>query len=53
MKYSANQITKAGEILTSSKDREAVIFATKKINEWREYHLPVIERLMIELKNFF
>lgn len=53
MKYSANQITKAGEILTSSKDREAVTLATKKINEWREHHLPVIEMLMIELKKLF
>ncbi len=53
MKYSANQITKAGEVLTSSKDKVAVVEATKKINDWRELHLPVIEKLMMELKRVF
>ncbi|MBR4344000.1 MAG: RelA/SpoT domain-containing protein [Lachnospiraceae bacterium] len=53
MKYTAKQITKAGEVLTTSKDKDAVVAATKKINDWRELHLPVIEKLMMELRLIF
>ena len=51
MKYSAKQITKAGVILTTSKDADAVAEAIKIINDWRVPHFTVIEILMKELKN--
>lgn len=50
MKYSSKQISKAGEIITTSSDRDAFDDAMSKINEWRENHLPVIERLMGDLQ---
>lgn len=53
MKYSAKQITKAGVILTTSKDADAVAEAIKIINDWRVPHFTVIEILMKELKNLF
>ncbi len=53
MKYSSKQITKAGEIVTTSRDKSEVGRAISMINEWRENHLPVIEQLMHALHNFF
>lgn len=49
MKFSTTQITKAGEIVTTSSDKTAVNEAITRINEWRELHLPVIELLMKNL----
>lgn len=53
MKYTTNQISKAGEIITTSHDLLAVSEAVAKVNEWREYHLPVIELLMTEIQKCF
>ena len=53
MKYTASQISKAGEIITTSKDILAVAGAITKVNEWREHHLPVIELLMKEIHKCF
>ena len=36
MKYSSKQISKAGEIITTSSDLIAVAEAVSKVNEWRE-----------------
>ena len=53
MKYTTSQISKAGEIITTSSDILAVAGAITKVNEWREHHLPVIELLMTEIQNCF
>lgn len=45
MKYSRNQINKAGDILLSAKDQEEYNRATDMINDWRSLHLPVLEEL--------
>ena len=45
MKYSRNQISKAGEILLTSKNEEEVRLATNIINDWRSLHLPVLDEL--------
>jgi len=45
MKYSRNQISKAGEILLTSKNEEEVRLATNIINDWRTLHLPVLDEL--------
>jgi len=53
MKYTTSQISKAGEIITTSSDPFAVAEAVKKVNDWREQHLPVIESLMREIQSVF
>ena len=53
MKYTSRQISKAGEIITTSSDIIAVTNAITKVNEWREHHLPVIESLMTEIQQCF
>lgn len=53
MKYTSKQISKAGEIITTSSDLVAVAGAVSKVNEWREQHLPVIELLMNEIQSVF
>ena len=53
MKYSSKQISKAGEIITTSSDPIAVTEAVSKVNEWREQHLPVIELLMTRIQSLF
>lgn len=53
MKYTSKQISKAGEIITTSSDLIAVAGAVSKVNEWREQHLPVIELLMNEIQSVF
>lgn len=53
MKYTTSQISKAGEIITTSGDILAVAGAITKVNEWREHHLPVIELLMNEIQKCF
>lgn len=45
MKYSRNQINKAGEILLTSSDKEKVNQVIDRINDWRMLHLPVLEEL--------
>lgn len=45
MKYSRNQINKAGEILITSSDREEVNRVIDIINDWRKLHLPVLDNL--------
>lgn len=47
MKYSSNQITKAGITILSSTDKEEYSKAVEVINDWRSLHLPVLD----ELKN--
>lgn len=53
MKYSSKQISKVGEIITTSSDLTAVAEAVSKVNEWREQHLPVIEFVMSQIKSLF
>lgn len=53
MKYTTSQISKAGNIMTSSQDVLLVAEAVAKVNEWRENHLPVIEGLMAQIKELF
>lgn len=53
MKYSSKQISKAGEIITTSSDLIAVAEAVSKVNEWREQHLPVIELVMNQIQSLF
>lgn len=53
MKYTTSQISKAGEIITTSSDVLAVAGAITRVNEWRENHLPVIELLMTEIQKCF
>lgn len=53
MKYTSKQISKAGEIITTSNDLLAVAGAITKVNDWREQHLPVIEFLMNAIHALF
>ncbi len=53
MRYSAKQITKAGETITTSGDKIAVAKSVAIVNEWREQHLPVIELLMQKIQTVF
>ena len=53
MKYSSKQISKAGEIITTSSDLIEVAEAVSKVNEWREQHLPVIELAMTRIQSLF
>ncbi len=48
MKYSRNQITKAGEILVTSKSQDEVDKATALINDWRASHMHPLN----EMKNY-
>ena len=52
MKYSRSQINKAGQIMLSSQDEYEVESAKAIINEWRQNHLPVLERLSEDLRRF-
>lgn len=45
MKYSRNQINKAGEILITSSDREEVSHVINIIDDWRELHLLPLDNL--------
>lgn len=45
MKYSRNQINKAGEILITSSDREKVSRVIDIIDDWRELHLLPLDNL--------
>lgn len=45
MKYSRNQINKAGEILLTSTDKEEVGRVIDIINDWRTLHLPALDDL--------
>ena len=52
MKYSRNQINKAGEILLTSKNEEKIRSAIDIINDWRELHLPVLDELHNDIVSF-
>ena len=45
MKYSNNQISKAGKIIISSKDKDEYKRAVEIINDWRSLHLPALDEL--------
>ena len=45
MKYSRNQINKAGEILITSSDRKEVNRVIDIIDDWRKLHLPALDNL--------
>lgn len=45
MRYSRNQINKAGEILMKSSSKEERSLALVKINEWRSDHLHPLNEL--------
>lgn len=49
MKYGRHQIDKAGEIMMSSKDENAVKEAIAKINDWRSLHATVLESLQNQI----
>lgn len=49
MRYSRNQLSKAGETLLTSKSEEEVNIARTLINEWRTDHLPPLETLKNEV----
>lgn len=39
MKYTRNQINKAGEVIMTSKDSQEVTLAIEMLNDWRTNHL--------------
>ena len=45
MKYTNNQISKAGKIIISSKDKNEYKQAVEIINDWRALHLPALDEL--------
>lgn len=49
MKYSGKKITKAGNILLTSTDRNEVNQAIDIINDWRSLHLPALDELQNSL----
>ena len=52
MRYSRNKITKAGEILLTSKDKKEINESQILINEWRTDHLSPLEILKDEVVSF-
>ena len=54
MKYSRKEITKAGNILLTSKSEDEINDALNKINNWRTNHLEplkVMKRRLVRLLN--
>lgn len=49
MKYSRNQINKAGEIVMSASDKDKYEDALTKISEWRTLHLAALDALQQEI----
>lgn len=53
MIYSRNQINKFGNIILGSKDEAEVVEAQRKIDEWRNSHLPVMDKLFASISKVF
>lgn len=53
MKYSRNEISKAGNILIESKSEDEVNIALAKINDWRTNHLQPLKVLKRKLEKSF
>lgn len=53
MKYSRNQINKAGQILITAKSIEEVDKALSLINDWRTHHLYPLEELKNVISDLF
>lgn len=49
MKYTRNQINKAGEVILTSKNEEDVQKAIEIVNDWRNLHLVVLDAIQKEV----
>lgn len=52
MKYSRKEIDKTGKLLLSSKNRNEVIAAIEKLNDWRSLHLVPLDILQQRIEDF-